>query len=132
MSRLLVADASAIVSLLIDPGATGAAAADLMAQAQLHAPDHLPVEVANALRRIRNRGALSSAEALLAIHDFRLLPVQLWPFEVLADRAWELGDNISAYDAAYVALAERIEATLVTADARLGRAPGIRCIVRTV
>lgn len=55
-------------------------------------------------------------------------PARLWPFAALSERAWELGANASSYDAAYLALAERLDTTLLTRDARLSRALGIRCM----
>jgi predicted nucleic acid-binding protein len=123
----LVVDASAIITLLIDPGRAGVDIAKRIGTAQLHAPDHLPVEVTNVLRRHRNAGRLSEAEARLALDGFWSVPVQLWPFEVMEARAWQLGNNVTSYDAAYVALAEHLTARLLTADARLPRAPGPTC-----
>jgi len=96
------------------------------------APDLLAYEVTNVLRRQRNAGRLSDAEARLALDAFRALPIELWPYAVLADRVWSLGANLSAYDAAYVALAERLDAVLLTADARIAGAPGVRCAVEVV
>jgi predicted nucleic acid-binding protein len=125
--ELVVVDASVVVTVLIDPGAAGEAIAARLAATRPYAPNHLPVEVANVLRRRRNAGALGETEALLALDGFASLAVELWPFEVVSARAWQLGANLSAYDAAYVALAERLDAPLLTADARLPRAPGPRC-----
>lgn len=128
----VVADASAIVALLIDPGAAGDAVAVRLAGTTAFAPSLLPFEVANVLRRRRNAGLLSPAEAELAHVELLELPIDLWPWESLAPRAWELGSNLSSYDAAYVALAEELGTTLVTRDARLARAPGIRCRVDVI
>ncbi|MHB1234969.1 MAG: type II toxin-antitoxin system VapC family toxin [Microbacteriaceae bacterium] len=125
----VVVDASAIATLLIDPGDAGEKVAARIIGAELHAPDHLPAEVTNVLRRRRNAGQLSETEARLAIDGFWMLPAQLWPFEVLAARAWELGANVSSYDAAYIALAERLRAPLVTGDRRLSHAPGPACAI---
>ncbi|WP_218154948.1 type II toxin-antitoxin system VapC family toxin [Agromyces sp. CF514] len=120
-------DASAVVSLLIDPSDAGEAIAAHLANARMLAPALLPYEVANLLRRRRNAGLLSDGEASLAHAHLLDLPIELWPWETLAARAWQLGPNLSSYDAAYVALAEQVGATLVTRDARLVAAPGIRC-----
>jgi predicted nucleic acid-binding protein len=125
----VVVDASVVVSLLITPGPTGELIAKRLAAAQLHAPAHLPVEVTNVLRRQRNAGALSHAEAALALRGLWSLAMELWPQEVLSDRTWELGSNLSSYDAAYVALAEQLDAPLITADARLSQAPGPTCAI---
>lgn len=122
-------DASVIIDLLIDSGSTARALSDRMAATSLHAPDHLAVEVANVLRRRRNRGALSDGEAALALEGLWRLPLQLWSLELLAARTWQLGHNLSSYDAAYVALAERLDAPLLTADVRLAKASGPTCTI---
>jgi len=127
--ELLVIDASAVVSLLIDPGDVGDSIARRMSAATLLAPAILPFEVANVLRRRRNSGLLSSTEASLALHEHGELPIDLWPWEPIAARAWQLGDNLSSYDAAYVALAERTGAVLITRDKRIAGAPGVRCAI---
>lgn len=125
----VVIDASVIVALLITPGRTGELIARRLAAAQLHAPAHLPVAVTNVLRRQRTVGALSDAEAALALRGLWSLAMELWPQEVLSARTWELGSNLSSYDAAYVALAEQLDAPLITADARLSRAPRPTCAI---
>lgn len=130
--RLVVADASAIVTLLIDPGERGEVIAAHLRDAAMLAPTLLPFEVANVLRRRRNAGLLSAAEAALAHADLLDLPIDLWPWEAIATRAWELGGNLSSYDASYVALAEETNATLLTRDGRIAAAPGIRCRVEVV
>lgn len=128
----LVVDASAIVALVLDPSARAETIARELAAGDLHAPDHLPVEVVNVIRRLRHAGNLVESEALLALDGFWQLPVRLWPFEPLAERVWSLGANLTSYHAAYVALTEHLGGTLVTADARIGRAPGVTCPVRVV
>ncbi|MEO5535250.1 MAG: type II toxin-antitoxin system VapC family toxin [Pseudolysinimonas sp.] len=128
----VVVDASAVLTLLLEPGSRGDEVAGMLADAELHAPDHLPVEVANVVHRRRNASLLSEAESRLALDGFWALPLHLWPFEKLSERAWQLGANLSSYDAAYVALAEQLEVDLVTGDVRLSRAPGIACSIRLV
>lgn len=125
----VVVDASALLNVLIDPGDRGEKAASALAGKDLHAPDLLPYEVANVLRRQRLAGRLSVTEAALAHRDLGRLPIELWPYEVLRDRAWELTDSLTTYDAAYVALAERLGAPLITADARLARGCGYERVV---
>lgn len=120
----LVIDASALMTVLIEPGDRGEQVADVLGGHDLHAPDLLPYEVANVLRRHRAADRLSPTEAALALQAARRLPVELWSSEVLGDRVWALTGSLSAYDAAYVALAERLEAPLVTGDARLARGSG--------
>lgn len=127
-----VLDASAVLTLLLDPGSRGEAVADLLADGDLHAPDLLPYELSNVLRRRRLAGLLSPAEADLARRDALDLPVQTWPFAVVADRVWELADTLTCYDAAYAALAERLGVALLTADGRIARAPGPTCEIVTV
>ncbi len=127
----VVVDASALLILLSDPGAGGEQVAATLQGSDLHAPDLLPYEVSNVLRRHRLAGRLSPTEAALAHQAMRRLPIELWPYEVLGDRAWGLTGSLSAYDAAYVALAERLDALLVTADARLVRASGYEQVFLT-
>jgi predicted nucleic acid-binding protein len=128
----LVVDASAIVTLLIDPGSAGDAVAARMRHATLLAPALMPFEVANVVRRRRNAGMLSTAEADLAHAELVELPVELWPWQATALRAWELGADLSSYDAAYIALAEETDAPLLTRDARLASAPGVRARIELV
>lgn len=93
----------------------------------LVAPHLLPAEVANILRRAVRAGDLSADAAALAHIELQTLPVDLFPYPPFADRVWALRDNVSAYDAWYVALAETLDAPLATLDARLVRAPGPTC-----
>ena len=131
-ARALVVDASSVIEVLIDPGDRGDAAAARMATARVLAPKHLPVEVGNVLRRRRNAGLLEPGAAARAWEDFWAMPVQLWPLRATRDRIWQLGRNLSSYDAAYVALAELLDAPLLTADARLARSPGPDCVIELV
>ena len=132
MTRPLVVDASALIAVLLDPSEDAGRVGALLASRPLHAPSILPYEVANVLRRHRAAGIVDPSEATAAHGLMMRLPVEYWPYEVLGDRVWALGGALTAYDAAYVALAERIGATLVTADQRLARAPDLRCDVTTV
>jgi predicted nucleic acid-binding protein len=126
----LVPDASVVVAALVDSGDDGAWAEEQLLGGPLVAPHLLPAEVANVLRRMIGRGTVSAAEASLAHRDVRRLRVSMVGYDAVADRAWELRDNLSVYDAWYVAVAESIAAALVTLDERLASAPGIRCEVR--
>ena len=132
MTRPLVVDASALIAVLLDPSDAAGQVGALLASRPLHAPAILPFEVANVLRRHRAAGIVDPSEAAAAHRLMVRLPVEYWPYEVLADRVWALTGALTAYDAAYVALAELLGATLVTADRRLARVPGLRCDVVTV
>lgn len=127
----VVVDASAVVAALVGGGDEGAWAESELAHDDLAAPHLMPVEVANILRRSVQAGTLSADAAALAHADLLVLPVVLFPYEPSAERAWALRENLSAYDAWYVALAEGLGADLMTLDLRLARAPGVRCGFRT-
>ena len=93
------------------------------------APHVLDLEVTSALRGLVRRGELAEPLARSGLRHLAVLPVTRLPHEPLLARCWELRDNLTVYDATYVALAETIGATLLTYDQRLARAPGIRCEV---
>ncbi|WP_200921769.1 type II toxin-antitoxin system VapC family toxin [Agromyces sp. Leaf222] len=122
----IVIDASSMCALLISADAPEHAG---VRGAQLLAPSVLPYEVANVLRRLSSAGRLADAHADQAFTDYLDLAVELWDWALLGERTWRLRHNLSSYDAAYVALAELTDATLLTRDARLARAPGIQCRV---
>lgn len=123
----VVIDSSAIVALLVDAGSAGQWVAAVTASAGLFAPELMPFEVTNILRRHSLAGILDTSAATLAHADLVALPIDLYPYEAVATRIWELRANITAYDAAYVALAELLALPLVTLDRRLAGAPGTRC-----
>jgi len=123
----LVVDSSVVVAALIDSRRTGRWAEELVFSSDLVAPHIMPIEVANILRRASQRDQVSKDSAALAHADLLDLRVSLVPYESVADRAWELRDNLTMYDACYVATAEVLGASLATLDARLSRAPGVRC-----
>jgi predicted nucleic acid-binding protein len=131
VSDVVVCDASALAAVLLDSGAPGAWATARLDGADLVAPDLLLYETANILRRHELAQLISPDQAAQAHADLLDLAIELWPYQLLAGRAWELRRNLSVYDGAYVALAERLQATLVTLDARLAGAPGLRCSVTT-
>lgn len=131
MSGTLVLDSSAIVALLVDGGPAGEWVAAIAEGAFLAAPSLAVFETANILRRQQLAGRLERVEAALVHDDLLALPLQLWPYDAVAGRAWELRENLTAYDASYVALAELLVADVVTLDQRLARASGPRCTIRT-
>jgi predicted nucleic acid-binding protein len=99
---------------------------------ELHAPHLVDVEVVQGLRRLVRMGEVSSARADEAIVDLVDLDLHRHPHVDLLGRAWKLRDNVSAYDAMNVALAEAIEATLVTCDQPLAQAPGRRIQIEVI
>jgi predicted nucleic acid-binding protein len=127
MSEVVVCDASALVALLVDSGSDGAWATRQVRGAQLAAPDLLPYETASILRRHELADLVSADVAAQAHADLQDLAIELWPYELLANRAWALRGNLSVYDASYAALAEFLRTTLITLDRRIARAPGVRC-----
>lgn len=127
MTEALVIDSSALVALLVDAGPTGDWVASTAGDGLLAAPTLAVFETANILRRQELMGRLERVEAVLAHEDLLSLPLQLWPYQPLAHRAWELRATLTAYDASYVALAELLDARLVTLDRRLTRATGPTC-----
>ena len=96
------------------------------------APDHLTIEVASALRGRVAGGRLTPTRATEALNDLAGAPVARYDTRRLLARIWEQRDNLTTYDAGYVALAEALDCPLLTADRRLARTPGIRCEVETV
>jgi len=123
----LVVDASMVVAALVDSGTDGRWAEALLAGGSLAAPHLLLVEAANILRRSAASGAISAEQASMAHADLLDLRVELFPYAPFAARIWELRENVTCYDAWYVAVAETFNAPLATLDARLASAPGPRC-----
>ena len=130
---MIVLDASATLALLLGgPGSARVAARIADPDESLHAPHLLDVEVANALRRIVREGAAPASRGRAALDVLAALGIRRHPHGALLARVWELHDNLTAYDAAYVALAEGLAAPLLTTDARLARAPGLRARIELI
>jgi predicted nucleic acid-binding protein len=129
VSGPLVCDASALTALLLDAGPDGSWVADRLRGSRLVAPAVADWETANIIRRHELAGIVSTDQAAQAHADLLQLAIELWPYELLASRAWNHRQNLSIYDAGYVALAEMLDAALVTLDRRIARAPGVTCAV---
>ncbi len=130
---MIVLDASAAIEWVLQTPAGARIAERLFSTPQrLHAPHLLDVELAHVLRRGVAEGTVRPSRAHEALQDFLDLPITRHPHEHLLWRIWDLRENLAAYDAAYVALAESLGATLLTCDARIAAAPGHYAIVEVV
>ncbi len=129
---MLVVDASVLASALADDATDGDRARKRLRGESLAAPDLIDLEVTSVLRGRLAGGHLDLRRANLALTDLLALPVDRVPSASLVLRLWELRDNLTVYDAAYVALAEALDAPLLTADARLAKAPGPRCSIEVL
>jgi predicted nucleic acid-binding protein len=123
---MLVVDASALLEAIVAVDPAEGLIERLGGDGDLHVPHLIDIEVLHALRRLNAVGELSNERASDARADFRDLPLVRYPHLALSERIWELRHNLTAYDAAYVALAEALEIPLVTCDPRLSQASGSR------
>ena len=122
---MIVVDASALLEVLLRTPAAAAVEARLFDPGEtLHAPHLIDVEVAQALRRVALAGRLDPARGRTALGIVDDLPLRRYPHIELLPRVWELRNSVTAYDAVYVALAEMLDAPLVTRDRRLANAVG--------
>ena len=126
-----VLDASVAVTALTTPGS---AAADLLSgdDAVFQVPSIFDAEVLSALRGLVRGGKFAGAAAAELVADLMVLPVDRWHMSPLLPRMWELRENLTPYDAAYVALAELTGTVLVTGDERITASPGARCDIRVI
>ncbi len=129
---MLVIDASVLAVVLADDASDGDRARARLRGEVLAAPELLDLEVASVLRRLVSAGMLNLRRANLALGDLAAAPVRRASHLPLLRRCWELRENLTVYDAAYVALAEALRVTLLTADTRLSRAPGPRCTIEVI
>jgi predicted nucleic acid-binding protein len=124
---VIIADASFLVMVLSDDGANGAQARQRLRGEELAAPHLLDVEVVSVLRRSVLLGKVTGKRASQALEDLQDLQIERVAHTTLLPRVWELRDNLTSYDACYVALAELFHAPLLTCDAKMASAPGSRC-----
>ena len=122
-----VIDSSVLVAALVDCGADGIWAEEVLARGSLHAPELAQAESTNVLRRLERAKIITTPEANAAQDDLVRLEIELFSFEPFASRIWELRHNVTSYDAWYVALAESIGAPLATLDEHLAKANGVAC-----
>lgn len=122
-----VVDSSVLVAALVDTGAHGAWAEEILAAGSLHAPELARVEATNILRRLERAKQITTPEANAAHDDLMQLNLELFSFDPFADRIWELRHTVTSYDAWYVAVAEALRLPLATLDARLSKAKGPAC-----
>ena len=129
---VLVVDASVIAAALTDDGEDGDRARARLRGEQLAAPELLDLEVASVVRGQLRARKLDLRRAQWALNDLDALPVQRAPHRPLLARCWQLRDNLTVYDAAYVALAEVLRADLLTGDPKHATATGPRCRIEVL
>lgn len=122
---MIVIDASALLEVLLGTSVASGLAERLFAEGEtLHAPHLLDVEVAQVLRRYALAGTFGADRGAEALEDLADFPIARYPHQPFLSRIWELRHNVTAYDAAYLALAEALAAPLVTRDAKLASTTG--------
>lgn len=132
MRRVLVTDASVVVDLLARFAAEPIEEKLFGVRSQLVAPELLDIEVLHTLRKLEATDAMPASRRVRVIDDFRALPIRRFRHAALWRDIWQLRPNLTAYDACYVALARQLDATLVTRDERIARAPALGVNVELV
>ena len=122
---MIVVDASALIEVLLRTPAAAAVERRVFEAGQtLHAPHLLDVEVAQVMRRYAAQGEIDARRGVQALSDLAAFTLRRYPHDLLLPRVWSLRHNLTAYDATYIALAEALDAPLLTRDERLAAAPG--------
>jgi predicted nucleic acid-binding protein len=130
---VIVVDASALLEALLRTPERAAVERRMFNSGEsLHAPHLLDVEVAHVIRRYAATGELDAERGREALADLADFPLRRYPHDFLLPRIWELRNNLTAYDAVYIALAEALGAPLLTRDRRLATAPGHHALVELV
>ena len=130
---MIVADASVLLEILLRSDAGLVAEDRLLRRGEsIHVPELVDVEIAQVLRRYVARGDLTPTRGKAALDLIAAFPMERYEHAPLMSRVWELRENLTAYDAVYVALAEGLRAPFITCDAKLAKAPGIRARVELI
>jgi len=129
---VLVVDASVLAVALLDDGQDGDLLRTRLHGEDLAAPSLVDLEVVSVWRGLARADQLEPRRVAFALDDLRALPIQRVDHRALVLRCWELRENLTVYDASYVALAEALHATLLTGDRRIARAPGPACPIEVV
>jgi predicted nucleic acid-binding protein len=130
---MIVVDASALLEVLLrTPAAQAVEERMFDARETLHTPHLIDVEIAQVIRRYAANGEIDGDRGGAALDDLAVFPMRRYPHDLLLPRVWELRNNLTAYDAVYVALAEALEAPLLTRDRRLAAAAGHRASIELV
>jgi predicted nucleic acid-binding protein len=129
---MLIVDASCLYEVVVDAERSEQVRERLAGDPDHAAPHLVDGEVLSIVRRDHLLGRLDATAARQAIEDLRDWPGERYGHRALLERAWELRDTLRAWDALYVALAEALDATLITLDARLGRAHGPSCSIDVI
>lgn len=129
---MLIVDASCLYEVVADTARAEEVRARLAADTDQAAPHVIDAEVLGIIRRDHLLGRLDQTSASQAVEDLRAWPGERFGHRSLLDRAWELRANVRSWDALYVALAEALDATLITLDERLARAHGLECATEVI
>lgn len=132
VTTVIVVDASVLVVALADDAQDGHKARARLRRERILLPELADLEVASVLRRQMAAGLIDGRRAGLALQDLAAMPARRVSHRPLLNRCWDLRDNLTIYDAVYVALAEAMDAVLLTADQRLARAPGPLCSIEVL
>jgi predicted nucleic acid-binding protein len=126
---LIVVDASAVLEVLLQTPAAESVSHRLFASGEiLCAPHLLDVEAAQVLRRYARMGVISAERGAMALQDLAQFPLDRYPHDLLLPRIWELRHNLTAYDAVYLALAELLNAPLITRDHGIAKIPSLALV----
>ncbi len=129
---MIVVDASCVVEVLLRTGRAESIVSRWQSDGSLHAPEVIDLEILQVMRRLTASREISEDRAALALGMLDRLRLRRWSHGPLRARIWMLRKNLTAYDAAYVALAERLACPLLTRDGRLARSAGHRARVEAV